>query len=220
MFNITECSKGSFLEQTKAAREERALEKKKEAAVRVLQANVRGWLARKKFAKQIGDEFDLFITEDCELKPALQVYHHTCRLLIVWQQERDKERFARLCRYLVATLDSESPKISYVGVSLNKELSVIWISHMKNILWKCCMYLEELKPEFGNDMKLILLYLHTLVSYTTTNTWGILKLKSFEMLKPGMNQLCANIMGYLFHRGFYLMLQVCNILPQNLKLIL
>lgn len=51
MFNKTECQKGIFLDQTKAAREERALEKKKDAAVRIIQANVRGWLARMKYTK-------------------------------------------------------------------------------------------------------------------------------------------------------------------------
>lgn len=49
MFQQTESSKGSFLEQTKAAREERALEKRKELAATQIQAYIRGWLARKRF---------------------------------------------------------------------------------------------------------------------------------------------------------------------------
>lgn len=53
MFHKTENSKCNFLEQTKAAREERALEKKKDEAAVVIQANIRGWLARSKFAKHI-----------------------------------------------------------------------------------------------------------------------------------------------------------------------
>lgn len=121
------------------------------------------------------EEFDALITEDCELKPALQVYHHACRLLLVWRQERDQERFSRLCRYLVVTLESESPKISYVGVSLSKDHAVTWISHMKDILWKCCIYLENLKPEFSNDMKMIdlvvfthsgIIHIHWYLGYT------------------------------------------------------
>lgn len=56
-----------------------------------------------------------------QLKPALEIYRQTLRLLIVWKKERDKERFIKLCRYLVITLDSDSPKYSYVGVALNKE---------------------------------------------------------------------------------------------------
>lgn len=53
MFNTTEDTKSSFLEQTKAAREERALEKRKEASVITIQANVRGWLTRAKFVRGI-----------------------------------------------------------------------------------------------------------------------------------------------------------------------
>lgn len=44
-----ESQKGTFLEQTKAAREERALEKKRENAAVIIQAHVRSWLARCKF---------------------------------------------------------------------------------------------------------------------------------------------------------------------------
>lgn len=153
-------------------------------------------------------EFDEFILENSDLKPSIQVYHHACQFLLVWRKERDKERFSNLCRYLTLTLESESPKINYVGVSLNKDYAVTWICHMKEILWKCCEYLEDLQPEFKCDIKIILLFLHTLVSFTSTSTWCLLKSKNMEMLKSGMNQLCANILGYLFHRGFYLILQV------------
>lgn len=136
------------------------------------------------------------------------MYNCISQFLTVWKQDRDKIRFSNLCRYIVASLESDSPKINYVGVSLNKEHAVLWISHMKDILWKCCLYLDELQPEIKNDIKLILLYLHTLVSYTSCSSWNLLKSKSMEMLKPGMNKLCANIMGHLFQRGFYGILQV------------
>ena len=53
MFHKAENQKGSFLEQTKAAREERALEKRKDVAAVVIQKLVRGWLARVKFSKKI-----------------------------------------------------------------------------------------------------------------------------------------------------------------------
>lgn len=53
MFHKTDNPKCSFLEQTKAAREERALEKKKEKAATIIQATIRGWLARVKFSRTI-----------------------------------------------------------------------------------------------------------------------------------------------------------------------
>jgi len=45
-------------------------------------------------------EFDMmFPSENSEPKPCLQVYQLACRFLLVWQKERDKERFEKLCRY-------------------------------------------------------------------------------------------------------------------------
>lgn len=146
------------------------------------------------------------------MKPAVEIYHQSLRLLIIWKKERDKDRFIKLCRYLVVTLDSDSPKFSYVGVALNKENVIKWILHMNDILWKCCEYLNDLKPEFASDMKSIVMFLHMLVSFTSTNTWIVLKNKNMDVLKSGMNQLCANLMGQLFHKGFYQVLKVCSLL--------
>lgn len=53
MFGGGESQKTSFLEQTKAAREERAFEKKRETAVIVIQSRIRGWAARRKYSKKI-----------------------------------------------------------------------------------------------------------------------------------------------------------------------
>lgn len=52
------------------------------------------------------------------------------------------------------------------------------------------------------------LYLHTLVSFTSPNTWILLKAKNLAALKPGMSQLCSNILGSLVQKGFFLTLRV------------
>ncbi|PNF41016.1 hypothetical protein B7P43_G08820 [Cryptotermes secundus] len=149
----------------------------------------------------------LFSSENSELQPCLQVYQVACRFMLVWKKDRDKERFEKLCRYLVSSLESSSIKLSYVGVALNKEYAIAWIAHVKDVLWKCCCYLDELRPEFLTDMRVILLYLRTLVTFTSTNTWNLLRAKHMEVLKPGLNQLCANVLGHLFTKGFYLTLK-------------
>lgn len=220
MFHKTENAKGSFLEQTKAAREERALEKKREAAAKLIQAHARGWLCRIRFTRNILQEFDDTIPTvpenifKLQLKPANDIFHQSLKLLLIWRKERDSDRFSNFCKYLIATLDSDSPKFSYVGVALGKESVLRWISHMNEILWICCEYLNGLRPEFAGDMKTIVLYLHVLVSFTSTNTWMVLKNKNMEILRPGMNKLCANLMGQLFHKGFYLVLK--NLLLRGL----
>ncbi|KAJ8970798.1 hypothetical protein NQ317_015874 [Molorchus minor] len=117
MFNTPGNSKGDFLEQTKAAREERALEKRRDAAAALIQANVRGWLGRLKFSQTILNDIDEIIpdvlddTDKLHYKPATEIYHQALKFLFVWKKERDKERFAKLCRYLVASLDSDCPNI-------------------------------------------------------------------------------------------------------------
>ncbi|KAJ8725864.1 hypothetical protein PYW08_004047 [Mythimna loreyi] len=217
MFSKSLTSKDSFLEQTKAAREERALEKKREQSAITVQAVIRGWLARQRFLKRILNDFDQLLPEPAtpqeeppqplELIPALEVYKVTCRLFLVFNQQRDRKRFEKLCKYIVQSLHSESVKLSYVGVFLNKEYSLRWIAHIKNLLYKCCLYLEELKPESPIDMQSILIHLHTLVAFTANNTWALTRLKNFEKLRGGMTQLCANVMGSLFHKGYYLTLK-------------
>lgn len=53
MFNTSDSQKNSFLDKTKAAREERALEKKRDTTVIVIQSWIRGWLARIKYERRI-----------------------------------------------------------------------------------------------------------------------------------------------------------------------
>lgn len=53
MFGVAESNKTSFLEQNKAAREERAMEKRKDIAAIIIQSVIRGWLARRRFTKII-----------------------------------------------------------------------------------------------------------------------------------------------------------------------
>lgn len=53
MFGGAESQKTSFLDKTKAAREERALEKKRDNAVIVIQSCVRGWLTRIKYKRRV-----------------------------------------------------------------------------------------------------------------------------------------------------------------------
>uniref|UniRef100_A0A1Y1M0Y6 HECT-type E3 ubiquitin transferase n=2 Tax=Photinus pyralis TaxID=7054 RepID=A0A1Y1M0Y6_PHOPY len=220
MFNKAEDTKSSFLEQTKAAREERALEKRKEVAAIIIQSNVRGYLTRTSFVRNILKNFDAIVPQVPEndaksaLISATQIFTQVKLLLLVFNKERDRDRFDKLCSYLIASLESDSPKVSYVGVALSKDHVMQWISYTNDVLWKCCDYLEELKPEYASDMKTVLLYLHMLVSFTNTNTWVVLKAKNVEVLKLGMNQLCANIMGKLFHKGFYLVLK--NLLVRGL----
>lgn len=149
---------------------------------------------------------------DIVLKPCVVVYHIASRFVTQFHENdsADCERLEKLCRYLIASLDSESPKTSYIGVALNKELSIAWIRHIKLLLYLCCESMKKLKPENHAESISLALYLHTLVAFTSTNTWALLKAKNLATLKPGMTQLCSNIMGGLVQKGFFQSLRVPN----------
>jgi hypothetical protein len=46
---------------------------------------------------------------------------------------KERERLERMLKYIVASLDLDSPKASYIGVFLLKEHSVTWIAHIKQL---------------------------------------------------------------------------------------
>ncbi|EEC03345.1 ubiquitin-transferase, putative [Ixodes scapularis] len=82
-----------------------------------------------------------------------------------------------------------------------QEYAVLWIQQLKNILWNCCIYLKDLKPESPQDAKPLMLHLHVLVTFTSTSSWRVLKDKSCEPLRPVLMQLCANVASHLVGKG-------------------
>lgn len=201
--------KDQFLEQTKQARQERAYERKRDQAAICLQAHVRGFLVRQKLRREIMAEVDSVFSGDKSLpRPlAMDMYKALKKFFTTFDRTRDHERFKNICMQLVASMEVDSTKHCYVTVTLNKQHAVQSIWQIKVLLWQCCCYLKQLKPESPNDTKSIMLHLRTLVTFTSTNTWKILTSKSNESLKPVMNQLCANIMGHLVSLGLYVALQ-------------
>lgn len=124
-----------------------------------------------------------------------------------------------ICRYITKSLEEENSAYSFVGVFLVKEYSVLWISQIKEILQKCNIYLKNFftrkdvvmtSTELQNATVILL---HTMVSFTSINTWRIfhasnLKAETLQVLKPGLNQLCSNFIGFLVHHEFYSTLRV------------
>ncbi len=52
---------------------------------------------------------------------------------LVVSYRKERERLERLLKYIVASLDLDSPKTSYIGVFLIKEHSLAWIAHVKQL---------------------------------------------------------------------------------------
>ncbi|XP_063448958.1 ubiquitin-protein ligase E3B-like [Mytilus trossulus] len=213
MFGKVDAQKKSFLDQAKAQRDDRAYEKKRQVAVIKIQSVVRGFLDRRRLTRSIKDEVSdlLQIPTDKEieyhpkLKPAVEVYKTIKKVLYKFKEDDDKEAFLYLCRYLLCSMDSDDIKVCYIAVALKKEFVLSWIQQVKDINWKCCCYLKELKPENHVDFSVMMLLLRVLIVFTSTSTWKIVK--TTPALAPGLNQLCNNIMGDLNTRGLYPILQ-------------
>ncbi|KAG0715753.1 Ubiquitin-protein ligase E3B [Chionoecetes opilio] len=210
MFGTNESNRGAFLEATREAREERANERRREEAAIKLQATVRGWLVRVAHKRKTREKFDqLFGTEPLALDQtavlpqALDVFHVITDFIKIFSVKRDGKRFEILTRYLLASMDNDNIKLTYVSCGMNKDLTLQWIHQIKDILLIACDIMEKLQPEISKENRLLSLYLHLLLTFTGTSTWKILRAQSFEPMKPSLNKLTENIMGDLVSRGLF-----------------
>uniref|UniRef100_A0A8C9FCD7 Ubiquitin-protein ligase E3B n=1 Tax=Pavo cristatus TaxID=9049 RepID=A0A8C9FCD7_PAVCR len=209
--SASQSSKAQFLDKARQAREERRELKERERAAVQIQALVRRFLCRCHLQKEIRREVEDFFgtTESgASKRSALSVFRIARKLLFVFNHKEDKERFEKLCRCILNSMDVENePKVWYVSLALSKDLTLLWIKQIKDILWFCCEFLKQLKPDILQDSRLVNLHLTMLVTFTDTSTWKILRGKG-ETLRPAMNHICANIMGHLNQKGFYSVLQI------------
>lgn len=68
--------------------------------------------------------------------------------------------------------------------------------------------MDTLKPETHRDTVSLALVLRTLVAFTCPNSWAILRSKQLSAMKPAMQQVCNNILGFLIQKGFFVNLRV------------
>lgn len=210
MFSVPQSSKSDFLDKARQAREERKGQKEKEKAATTIQAIVRRFLCRCRLQKEIRKEVDEYFESPetvTSKRNALSIFKIARKLLFIFRHE-DKQRFEKLCRAILASMDVENePKVWYVSLALSKDLTIAWLKQIKDVLWTCCELLKKLKPDILQDNKVITLYLTMLVTFTDTSTWRIVRGKG-EALRPALTRICENIMGHLIQKGFYSVLQI------------
>lgn len=210
MFSVPQSSKSDFLDKARQAREERKGQKEKEKAATTIQAIVRGFLFRCRLQREIRKEVDVYFESSetaTSKRNALSIFKIARKLLFIYCQE-DKQRFEKLCRAILASMEVENePKVWYVSLALSKDLTIAWLKQIKDMLWTCCELLKKLKPDILQDNKIITLYLTMLVTFTDTSSWRIIRGKG-EALRPALTRICENIMGHLNQKGFYSVLQI------------
>ncbi|MBZ3881092.1 Ubiquitin-protein ligase E3B [Sciurus carolinensis] len=186
MFTVSQTSRAWFIDRARQAREERLVQKERERAAVEIQAHVRSFLCRCRLHRDIRREIDEFFKADdsgSSKRSALCIFKIARKLLFLFKIKEDNERFEKLCRCILSSMDAENePKVWYVSLALSKDLTLLWIKQIKDILWYCCEFLEQLKPEILQDSRLITLYLTMLVTFTDTSTWKILRGKGHPVI--------------------------------------
>jgi len=200
--------KNEFLAQTKAAREERLLAASRNTSAIMIQGLVRGWLARIRIRKMVEMEFeDIFpqleeasAGSQKKLKPAIEIYK-AARKFMYFVGVKNVDQLEIMLRYIISSLDSESPKTSYIGVFLSKAHSVAWIEHIKHLCRAASKVLATMSNDHPAFTKKAAFFVLVLISFTSTNTWRILKTPALSALAPHMTSICQTVTGDLVQTG-------------------
>lgn len=169
------------------------------------QAWIRRLLCIAKLRTEIREEFDQFIEESGTKKPsATDVFHLARKFIFTFQLKDDEKRFEALCRLILGSMEAQSePRLWYVSVVLSPDFVLLWLHQLKQLLLICCKLLCKNKPNVSTEAKKISIYLNMLIVFTDCGNWRILSMKGGEALRPSLQQLCANVQGYLNNKGLY-----------------
>ncbi|XP_050531707.1 ubiquitin-protein ligase E3B isoform X2 [Daktulosphaira vitifoliae] len=199
-----EHSKTKFIEETRAARVERANDRKREESAIIIQSLIRGWLSRRRIHNNTLKQFEEIFNNSDDLKPATHVYLISKKFLDHWNEKRDKQQFEKFCKYIIRSLESESLKFSYVSVALTKEHAVSWIKHVKEILSVCLIYLSNFQTKTLGDSSFLHTLLHMIVSFTSTSMWiALTSNKTLQGLKHGLERLTENLVAHLLAKNVF-----------------
>jgi len=169
-----------------------------------IQSLVRGWLARTRVRKMVELEVTQAFPDPGETQAnkmlALEIYKASKRFLY-FVGLKNVDQFEVVLRYILSSLDSESPKTSYIGVFLNKEHSLAWIEHIKQLCSKASKVLLSLSTDHPSYNRKAAFFVLVLISFTSTSTWRILKTPALSSLAPHMSSICHTVTGYLVQTG-------------------
>ncbi|TRY55624.1 hypothetical protein DNTS_008830 [Danionella cerebrum] len=173
MFTATQTSKTEFLDKARVAREERKGHKEKERGATLIQALVRRFLCRCRLQREIRKEFDDFIAATdagSTKRNALSIFKITRKLLFILGKE-DKLRFEKLCRIILSTMDVENePKVWYVSLALSKDLTILWLKQIKDVLWVSPVIAAHFSDNLLRSFLLHILSVPAFISHLNTLT--------------------------------------------------
>ncbi|KRZ11504.1 Ubiquitin-protein ligase E3B, partial [Trichinella zimbabwensis] len=210
----------SFLERVRSAREQREAEQRLKHAATLIQALIRGFLTRRRKSNEARDNFLRHFAVYTEFDKKLPLisakvaFPMIQRFVIFCKGTITENEYLLLVRYLLLSSEASDIENNMVIVALTPSSAFSWLHLMRKILCKCIIFLANLRLDHLNDAKLNL-YLHLLLSFTSTASWAALKSEEvFALggkLRPSMNKLCERLLINLVHADFYPQLSVTDI---------
>ncbi|XP_028967961.1 ubiquitin-protein ligase E3B [Galendromus occidentalis] len=204
--------KTQFLEQARAARDERERGRRKEDAITTISAAIRGFLARRRLRRIVYAEVDAFLA-GAEPATAVDLFNNTRKLLFFYggkepnakEQLRTNNRFREISARILKSLEGSSPDQNYVEALSDKKISPLWIAITKKYIVSVSESLRKLEPNISHDLNAISLYLHVLVTFFNVNSW---KLRPHqEHLRPTLNALSLKLLTHAVANDFLANLQ-------------
>ncbi|KRZ54269.1 Ubiquitin-protein ligase E3B, partial [Trichinella nativa] len=193
----------SFLERVRSAREQREAEQRLKHAATLIQKRFLGIDPRFSDTEEEKQRSELKckrIVNDIDIPTTVIAVHVTVR-------EFSSPEYLLLVRYLLLSSEASDLENNIVIVALTPSSVFSWLHLMRKILCKCIIFLANLRLDHVNDTKLNL-YLHLLLSFTSTASWAALKSEEGVCLhggklRPSMDKLCERLLINLVHADFY-----------------
>ncbi|OQV16517.1 Ubiquitin-protein ligase E3B [Hypsibius exemplaris] len=200
----------SVVEEAKADRESRAREKIRVDAAILIQSLFRRCLCIKHLRAEQFREFDqIFPTAAAPIEstvtPAVtaeDAFAALRQFFFMFNAKEDRDRFRRVCQYLIASIGSDKSVYSYMSILQKTESVAVWRRQVLFILRICVGYLQPLRPEQAADAKDLILYSQVIIILTHSSQWKAVRIPN-ETVRNVMNGLTAKWMQELVRAGLY-----------------
>ncbi|CAH8551322.1 unnamed protein product [Heterobilharzia americana] len=205
MFSEVRSEVTAFVEQNRKQRDERRDAKVKTVSAIVIQKHWRSFIERKCFIKSLRSEFDSNFSGVTDLKPqqyipAVQLLRYIKCLKFNYCSKSDFERLQLLIRYLVNSVETGDPKVSYVSLALRKTTLVDWIVTTKWLFSVAMGHMGNIDPSVPSDSKVLNIFLSFILIHTNCSQWLLIQ---DEKLKPAMNQLASAFLQHLVQERLF-----------------
>jgi hypothetical protein len=116
--------------------------------------------------------------------------------------KEDKDRFRRVCFYLIASIGCEKAQLSFMSILQKSQSVSVWRRQVLFILRICVRYLQPLNPECAADAKDLILFCQVIIMLTHVSQWKAVKIPN-QVVQNVMNNLTVKWMQDLVKADLY-----------------